>query len=83
VRGVIKALNVRGFGFITGEDGEDAFFHRSWVSDFDSMSVGDPVEFEQQPGDKGLQAKNIRTFGDRLATGGNALHADAEFNGGR
>ena len=52
----------KGFGFITGEDGKDYFFHHSAFSE----QIGDKreedniaVSFEPQDTEKGLQAINI------------------------
>jgi cold shock CspA family protein len=46
--GVIKTVNYeRGFGFITGLDGIDYFFHRSALTDelvFGGLQEGDEVE---------------------------------------
>ena len=44
--GTIKKLVAeRGFGFITAEDGNDYFFHRSGTIDFDRLDTGAKVSF--------------------------------------
>ena len=44
VRGFVKKLvSDRGFGFITGQDGVDYFFHRFDTMDFDNLTEGDEV----------------------------------------
>ena len=45
----------RGFGFVTTEDGEDAFFHYK-----DLMKTILSVEFELEETEKGLKATNVR-----------------------
>ena len=62
--GTIKKVVVeRGFGFITAEDGEDYFFHRSGVDpslNFESLATGDRVSFEIEHSDKGPRARQVR-----------------------
>jgi CspA family cold shock protein len=59
--GTIKKLVAeRGFGFITAEDGNDYFFHRSGSVDFDRLDTGVKVSFVTEPSDKGPRATNVR-----------------------
>ncbi len=52
--GTIKKLVAeRGFGFITAEDGNDYFFHRSGTIDFDRLDTGAKVSFVTEPSPKG------------------------------
>ena len=63
MEGKIKRLiRERGFGFITTEDGEDVFFHRSALAgeDFDALEDGANVEFDLEKGPKGRRATNVR-----------------------
>ncbi len=56
-----KIVSDRGFGFITAEDGNDYFFHRSGTeSDFDRLDAGITVSFDTEPSPKGPRAKNVR-----------------------
>ena len=67
--GTIKRLPVdddgvrKGYGFLTGEDEADRFFH---ITDchphgcFDKLQVGDGVDFEHTEADKGPRAINVR-----------------------
>ncbi|MFV1975204.1 MAG: cold-shock protein [Candidatus Scalindua sp.] len=48
----------KGFGFITQDDGADAFAHYSDDS-FKSLAEGDVVSFDVVEGDKGPKATNI------------------------
>ncbi len=54
----------RGFGFITGSDGTDYFFHATGLDrsspPFLELNEGDRVEFEAEDGPKGLRAVGVR-----------------------
>ncbi len=54
--------NSKGYGFITSDDGQDAFVHYSDVQaeGFKSLEEGDAVEFEMTQGPKGNKAVNVR-----------------------
>jgi CspA family cold shock protein len=61
--GKVKWFNdAKGFGFITGEDGTDAFVHYSDINadGFKTLAEGDTVEFEVTQGPKGAKAVNVR-----------------------
>lgn len=62
LKGVIKKLNEKGFGFITpeGED-KDIFFHRNDLveADFDTLREGDHVSFEKEASEKGPRAVKV------------------------
>jgi CspA family cold shock protein len=53
--------NTKGYGFITSDDGLDAFVHYSDVEGdgFKSLEEGDQVEFEMTQGPKGSKAVNV------------------------
>jgi CspA family cold shock protein len=58
-----KVVSDRGFGFITGDDGKDYFFHRDGLSgslDFDRLSGGEKVSFDIEQSPKGPRAKNVQ-----------------------
>ena len=61
-KGTVKFFNeIKGFGFITEEgSGEDYFVHSTGLSG--RIKDGDKVEFELQEGQRGMQAKNVRTI---------------------
>jgi CspA family cold shock protein len=62
--GTIKKLvSDRGFGFITGENGKDYFFHRDGLTpslDFDRLVGGEKVQFDIEQSPKGDRAKNVQ-----------------------
>jgi CspA family cold shock protein len=60
--GKVKWFNeVKGFGFITMDDGREAFVHYTGIAGegFKTLNEGDDVEFEVNEGPKGLQATNV------------------------
>ena len=61
-RGRIKTVRTgKGYGFITAEDGEDIFFHKSGVIDtsITRLRPGDPVEFDVETGLRGLRVRAV------------------------
>jgi len=57
--GKVKWFNqVKGFGFIEQEDGDDLFVHKSQVTG--EIRDGDTVQFEIGEGPKGPNAVNVR-----------------------
>ena len=60
---IARVMADKGFGFITGEDGSDYFFHRSAVTGgglFEQLRDGSPVTFDVGQGPKGPRAENVR-----------------------
>jgi CspA family cold shock protein len=58
-----KIISDRGFGFITGEDGKDYFFHRDGLDrslEFDRLVGGEKVTFEIESSPRGPRAVNVR-----------------------
>lgn len=61
-KGTVKWFNSdKGFGFITGENGQDVFVHFSAIQadGFKSLDEGQAVTFDTEEGQRGLQAANI------------------------
>ncbi len=57
----MKMFNTdRGFGFVTGEDGKDAYVHSSAIEGGVALAMGDSVEYEVEAGERGLRAKNVK-----------------------
>ena len=65
-QGKVKWFNAtKGFGFISGNDGEDAFVHFSAiVSDgYKTLEEGQLVDYETEVTDKGVKAVNVTVVG--------------------
>ena len=61
-KGTVKWFNSeKGYGFITGEDGNDVFVHFSAIvgEGFKSLDEGQAVTFDLQQGPRGMQAANV------------------------
>jgi cold shock protein len=61
--GTVKWFNAeKGYGFISGDDGNDVFVHYSEIQTegFRSLEENQKVEFEIGTGPKGPQATNVR-----------------------
>jgi len=62
MKGTIKTLTDRGFGFISREgETKDLFFHSKELKGvaFDELKVGDEVTFEVTQSEKGPAATNV------------------------
>ena len=60
--GKVKWFNeVKGYGFVTMEDGKDVFVHYSAISGdgFRTLNENDQVEFDINESPKGPQAVNV------------------------
>ena len=58
--GKVKFYNkVKKYGFITGDDGKDYFFHASGVSNEIYLKDGDNVEYKVVEGERGPKAVDI------------------------
>jgi cold shock protein len=58
-----KLVRDRGFGFITGDDGQEYFFHRGGLDtslDFDALAGNERVTFEVERSDRGPRARQVR-----------------------
>ena len=63
MKGVIKKVTEKGFGFITPEgNGKDLFFHSNSLVGvrFDELREGDAVTFESEESPKGMNAVNVQ-----------------------
>lgn len=61
--GKIKWFNTqKGFGFVTGDDGIDAFVHHSEIQGegFKDLAEGQEIEYDLVESDKGPRATNVR-----------------------
>ncbi len=64
--GTVKWFNgAKGYGFIERDEGEDVFVHFSAIrgDGFRNLEEGQRVEFNIEPGRKGLQATDVTVVG--------------------
>ena len=63
MEGRVKWFNERkGYGFIEKDGGDDVFVHFSAIAGdgFRTLEEGQRVQFDEEQGNKGPQAKNVR-----------------------
>lgn len=60
---VIHLFKAENYGFIETSDGQELYFHRDNLSghDFDQLAAGDEVQFLEDIGSEGYQAKRVST----------------------
>ncbi|HTS90093.1 MAG TPA: HPF/RaiA family ribosome-associated protein [Gemmatimonadales bacterium] len=58
---VTKLFGYEGYGFVTGEDGREIYFHQNSVpgGDFARLALGDPVRYVAEEGEQGPQASTV------------------------
>ena len=60
MNGTVKFFNqMRGFGFIAGEDGTEYFVHQTGLKEGVTIDENDEVSFDVEQGDKGPKAVNV------------------------
>lgn len=63
--GTVKWFNnSKGFGFITRDGGEDVFVHHTAIEEegYRTLEEQQRVEFNVEPGDKGLRAVRVKAI---------------------
>lgn len=60
MEGTVKFFNrKKGFGFISGEDGQDYFVHFTGLTQGTFLRDNDKVSFETAQGERGLKAQKV------------------------
>ncbi|MFC1768612.1 cold-shock protein [Nanoarchaeota archaeon] len=60
MKGKVKFFNeMKGFGFIEGEDGKEYFVHQTGLKDGVTIRENDSVSFDVEQGDRGPKAANV------------------------
>lgn len=60
MKGTVKFFdNIKGFGFIAGEDGNEYFVHQSALKEGVTLNENDSVEFDAEQGERGPKAVNV------------------------
>lgn len=60
--GTVKWFSaLKGYGFIVGDDGKDAFVHHSDIlmQGFRTLETGQRVSYKTEPEEKGIKAVNV------------------------
>ena len=62
IKGKVKSYNeMKGFGFIETEKGDDVFVHRTGlINPYNGLQAGQEVVFETKQGEKGLVAVSVK-----------------------
>jgi len=62
MKGTVKFFNeMKGFGFIAGEDGKEYFVHQTGLGEGVTLHENDSVAFDVEEGDRGPKAVNVTT----------------------
>jgi len=60
MEGKVKFFNtMKGFGFISGDDGKEYFVHQSGLQEGVRLRENDSVTFDVEEGDRGPKAVNV------------------------
>jgi len=61
MKGTVKWYNdMKGFGFLAGEDGKEVFVHRTSVPAGINLREGDKVEYQIEDSERGQRATNLK-----------------------
>ena len=61
MNGTVKFFNeMKGFGFISAEDGTEVFVHQSALTEGVTLHENDAVTFDVEEGDRGPKAVNVK-----------------------
>jgi CspA family cold shock protein len=60
MKGTVKFFNrMKGFGFISAEDGKEYFVHQTGLQEGVTLNENDAVTFDVEEGDRGPKASNV------------------------
>jgi len=59
IKGVVAQFGTKGYGFITGDDGEKYFVHQKNVYNKSRLKANARVVFQAESSEKGLVASNV------------------------
>ncbi|MBD3314000.1 hypothetical protein GF345_06160 [Candidatus Woesearchaeota archaeon] len=60
MKGKVKFFNdMKGFGFIAGDDGKEYFVHQTGLKEGVTLKDNDDVTFDVTEGDRGPKAENV------------------------
>ena len=60
MNGTVKFFNeMKGFGFLTSDDGKEVFVHQSALAEGVRLRENDAVTFDVEDGDRGPKAVNV------------------------
>ena len=60
MKGKVKFFNeMKGFGFIAGDDGKEYFVHQTGLKEGIAINENDAVSFDVEEGDRGPKAVNV------------------------
>jgi len=60
MKGKVKFFNeMKGFGFVSGDDGKEYFVHQTGLNDGVVIKENDSVNFDVVEGDRGPKASNV------------------------
>lgn len=61
MNGTVKFFNeMKGFGFISADDGKEYFVHQTALEQGTSLQENDAVDFDVEEGERGPKAVNVK-----------------------
>jgi len=71
VKGVVAQFGTKGYGFITGDDGNKYFVHQKNIYNKSRLKADTRVVFDAEKSEKGLVAVNVSIEGSKVKKSGN------------
>ncbi len=79
VKGVVAQFGTKGYGFITGDDGEKYFVHQKNIYNKSRLKADTRVVFQAEESEKGLVATNVKL--EKSSSSESAPLSDAAIKG--